>query len=49
MWSTSVEVIIDTPFSAYVYKAVNEKLISGRQSMEKFDNYSRRRAAFGEY
>ncbi len=41
MWQTSVETVFDTPFSAYVFKAINEKLESGRKSMDSFDNRSR--------
>lgn len=49
MWQTSVEVVFDTPFSAYVFKAISEKLEGGRKSMDGFDNRSRQLPVFTEY
>ena len=49
MWQSSVEVVFDTPFSAYVFKTVNEKLETGRKSMDSFDNRSRQLPVFTEY
>jgi len=49
MWQTSVEIVFDTPFSAYVFKAINEKLEGGKKSMDTFDNRSRQLPVFTEY
>jgi hypothetical protein len=41
VWTTSVEVVDETPFSAYVHKTVKDKLEAGLKAMDNFDNRSR--------
>ena len=49
MWTTTVEIVDDTPFSAYVHKTVKEKLEAGLKAMEGFDNGSRQYEVFQDY